>query len=224
MGMTLPLEFDGGHLFMRMGEQAWLVDTGAPQGFGRTDAISLDGMSFPVQREFMGLDADVLSGLVNRPTHGLLGADVLNELDMRLDVARSVVELSRSGLDVEGESLPLTFVMGVPVVTAEIDGEAMSMFFDTGAQVSYWQGEGLDQHEPAGMLSDFYPGFGAFETETFTVPVALGTRSFTLRCGQLPPLLGMTLMMAGSSGIIGNEVLLSRTACYMARRSRLVLS
>jgi hypothetical protein len=55
------------------------------------------------------------------------------------------------------------------------------------------------------------------------VPVALGEVNYTLRCGTLPALLGMTLMMAGTAGIVGNAVLTGRTVGYFPRRCVLVL-
>jgi hypothetical protein len=219
----MPLELSAGHLFLHDGDRRYLLDTGAPQSFGDEAGLTLDGQSFALQPEFMGLSAGVLSDLVQQRADGLLGADVLNQLDLRLDVAGGVVELSRAPMDGVGEGLPLRFAMGVPIVRASMGGEEASMFFDTGAQLSYWQASELRRFEPAGQMSDFYPGFGTFETDTFRVPVRLGGRMHSVRCGQLPAMLGMSLMVVGSSGIIGNEVLQNHVAYYLARRSLLVL-
>ena len=41
--------------------------------------------------------------------------------------------------------------------------------------------------------------------------------------GTLPGLLGMTLMMAGAQGIIGNQILTNRVVGYFPRRRLLVL-
>jgi hypothetical protein len=72
-------------------------------------------------------------------------------------------------------------------------------------------------------MLDFYPGFGEFETATHHVPVSLGSLSETLRCGCLPGLLGMSLMMADTQGILGNAILYGRTAGYFPRRGILSL-
>ena len=224
MSTTMTLTSSAGHLFLHDGERRYLLDTGAPQSFGEHATLTLDGQRFAVQEEFMGLTAGVLSDLVAQRTDGLLGADVLNQLDLRFDVAGGVVELSRAPLEATGESVPLRFAMGVPIVRASMGGESASLFFDTGAQLSYWQASELQGFEPAGQMSDFYPGFGTFETDTFSVPVSLGARTMVVRCGQLPAMLGMSLMVVGCSGIIGNEVLQTGTAYYLARRSQLVLS
>ena len=49
-----------------------------------------------------------------------------------------------------------------------------------------------------------------FQTETHTVDIRVGKSSFRLRCGSLPGLLGMTLMMAGTEGILGNQIVAQR--------------
>ena len=55
---------------------------------------------------------------------------------------------------------------------------------------------------------------GAFETDSHQVPVRVGEMDFTLRCGRLPALLGATLMMAGTHGILAGRVV-----GYFPRRS-----
>jgi hypothetical protein len=55
------------------------------------------------------------------------------------------------------------------------------------------------------------------------VPFALGHGIHTLRCGQLPGLLGMSLMMADVQGILGNAILERKTVGYFPRRNMLSL-
>jgi hypothetical protein len=55
------------------------------------------------------------------------------------------------------------------------------------------------------------------------VPVSIGGIAFTLRCGTLPGLLGMTLMMASTEGIVGNAILSNRSVGYFPRRRVMVL-
>jgi hypothetical protein len=113
--------------------------------------------------------------------------------------------------------------MGIPIVTARIGGHDYRMFFDTGAQISYFQGDLRTEFPPAGRVTDFYPGVGQFQTDTNDVPVSLAGVAFTLRCGVLPGLLGMTLMMAGTKGIVGNAILRDRIVGYFPRRRTMIL-
>lgn len=72
-------------------------------------------------------------------------------------------------------------------------------------------------------MADFFPGVGSFETATHSVPATLAGVPFTLRCGSLPGLLGMTLMMADVEGIIGNKVMRTRKIGFYPRRGLLSL-
>ena len=98
------------------------------------------------------------------------------------------------------------------------------MFFDTGAQISYFQGDSLSKFPAEGTVQDFYPVIGEFSTDTFRIPIKIGRAQYPLRCGQLPTLLGMSLMLAGTQGIIGNELLQGRVVGYFPRRRWLILS
>ena len=71
MSTTMTLTSSGGHLFLHDGDRRYLLDTGAPQSFSEHATLTLDGQRFAVQREFMGLTADVLSDLVAQHTDGL---------------------------------------------------------------------------------------------------------------------------------------------------------
>ena len=113
--------------------------------------------------------------------------------------------------------------MGIPIIQTNINGVTHPMFFDTGAQISYFQSQTLSTFPSVGTVTDFYPGIGQFQTETYLVDVTIGTKTYKLRCGALPELLGRTLMMAGTAGIIGNEILSNRIVGYFPKSKQLVL-
>jgi hypothetical protein len=220
---TNPLILENGHPFITLSEGTFLLDTGAPTSFGRASPIRLDGQSFSLPPSYMGLTAQVLSTYVGHETDGILGADILNQFDVLIDLPKSRVCLSSVPLECDGEILPLDFCLGVPILEASVSGNSVRMFFDTGAQISYLQDDSLSSFPAEGSLTDFYPGIGQFSTDTFRTPIRLGRAEHQLRCGQLPPLLAMSLMLAGTVGIIGNEILRDRCAGYLPRRRRLVL-
>ena len=211
-----------GHLFVNIDGYEWLLDTGAPTSFG-TSQIAIERQDFSVPTNYMGLKAAQLSKFVNHHTVGIIGADVLNEFDILIDIKNERVSFSTEQIALDGEALKITDFMGIPIIQANISGADRRMFFDTGAQISYSQDESLDTFPSAGVVTDFYPGIGQFQTETYWVNATLGKMQYKLRCGSLPGLLGMTLMMAGTEGIIGNEILQDRVAGYFPRRQELVL-
>ena len=218
-----PLILENGHLFITLPEGTFLLDTGAPTSFGRVSSFSMDGQSFILPPVYMGLNAQVLSVYVGRETDGIVGADILNQFDILIDVPQSWITFSKTPLECSGEELVMEEFMGIPILSATIAGDSVRMFFDTGAQISYFQGDSLSSFPAEGSVTDFYPGFGQFSTDTFRIPLQIGSSRFELRCGQLPTLLGMALIMAGTEGIVGDEVLQGRVAGYFPRRQRLFL-
>jgi hypothetical protein len=113
--------------------------------------------------------------------------------------------------------------MGIPIVTIRVAESDYRMFFDTGAKISYFQDDSLSNFPPAGRVTDFYPGVGQFQTDTYQVEIALSGIVFSVRCGTLPGLLGVTLMMASTQGIIGNQILANRAVGFFPRRCALYL-
>jgi len=220
---TLPIIFKVGHLFVEIDGWLWLFDTGAPESFGDSNEITLDAQCFKLSNGYMGLSASTLSQFTGVECRGLIGTDVLGQFDHLLDVPSGTVTISTGDLDYTGKTLPLSEFMGIPILTARIAGSNYRMFFDTGPQISYFQENTITDFPSAGTVTDFYPGVGQFQTKTHQVQVGLGESTFTLRCGTLPGLLGATLMMAGTTGIIGNQIMENRVIAYFPRRKVLCL-
>ena len=200
----------------------WLLDTGAPASFGNERAVTIAGERFPVSGGHLGLTTETLSRFVAVECTGLLGADVLGHLDFVFDVPNQRIAISTGELECSGTAIDLDEYMGIPIAPVRIRGTDYRMFFDTGAQLSFFEHESLASFPVAGRVADFYPGLGQFETETHDVSVTLGGLDLTLRCGALPEGLGATLMMAGTNGIIGNQLLGDRRVGYFPRRHALV--
>lgn len=219
----LPIIFTGGHVFVELDGLLWLFDTGAPTSFGESDEIAIDAQRFRLSRRHLGLSAAALAKFTGVECHGLIGADILGEFDHILDVPGGSAILSTGDLAYTGQTIPLSDFMGIPILEAKIASRDYPMFFDTGAQISYFQDDKITDFPFAGAITDFFPILGEFQTETHNVPVGLGDSVFTLRCGTLPGLLGATLMMAGTSGIIGSQVMENRVVRYFPRRKLLCL-
>ena len=128
-------------------------------------------------------------------------------------------------MQVEGTRVPITdFVMGVPIVAARIADSDYRMFFDTGAQFSFFQDDSISDFPATGKVTDFYPGAGPFETDTHQVDLSLGDLSLTLRGGTLPGFLGDLLKSANAQGIVGNESMRGRVSGYFPRRNGIYFS
>ena len=68
--------------------QPWLLDTGSPSSFGDAGVITMDGQKFPVASDYMGLSGKLLSGYLGQSVAGLIGADILNSIDVVVDIER----------------------------------------------------------------------------------------------------------------------------------------
>lgn len=219
----LPLQLQNNHVFITLDDALWLLDTGAPTSFGSMRRLTLAGEHFDINSNYLTLTAEDLSRFIDVPCKGLLGADVLSRFDHIFDIVAGNLTISTTELVHNGQELHIDEFMGIPIVTAHVEDSDYRMFFDTGAQISYFQHDSLIQFPPAGELTDFYPGIGRFQTDTYQVPMSLGNVSFTLRCGLLPSLLGATLMLPSVKGIIGNSILHDRIVGYFPRRHKLIL-
>ncbi len=220
---TLPIVFRDGHLFVEIDGWLWLFDTGAPESFGESNEITLDAQCHRLSNGYMGQSASTLSQFIGVECRGLIGTDILGKFDHLLDASSGTVTISTGDLEHTGRTLPLSESMGIPILTARIASSDYRMFFDTGAQISYFQEDTITDFPSAAAFTDFYPGIGQFQTDTHQVQVGLGDCAFTLRCGTLPDLLGATLMIAGTSGIIGNQIMENRVIGYFPRRNVLCL-
>jgi hypothetical protein len=216
-----PLQLSEGHLFLEVDGDRWLIDTGAPASFGRSGAV-IDKRRFEVSAASAGLDATTLSGMVKVECQGLFGADVLSHFDWILDPGRGVARVSAGELAHQGDRVAVETFMDIPIVEAGIGAGSCRMFFDTGAQISYLGGDRLGAWPARGRTTDFYPGLGEFEVEVHEVEIGLGGARRQVRCGALPALLQGMLTMAGTAGIIGNEILTDRVTGYFPRRRLLV--
>lgn len=220
----LPLAFSSGHLLVTIEGKPWLLDTGSPVSFGDADAISLGGQEFAVASDYMGLSGKLLSGYLGQSVTGLIGADILNRVDVAVNAVLGLANFTSDTFDLQGDVLQMEEFMSIPIIEVKIGDQMHRMFFDTGAQISYFQGDALSKFPKRGVVKDFFPGMGEFETETHDVTASIGAMEFMLRCGRLPGLLGLTLGLASTAGIVGNEVCAGRTVGYFARRGILVFA
>jgi len=217
------LVFRNNHLYVEIEGALWVYDTGADSSFGNR-STGLLGPKEDIADLYAGqFSAADISGFLGETVAGIIGADIINRYDHIIDLKTSRLIVSDGDLTSEGFVQPLEFFMGVPMLKANIGGAAHSLFFDTGAQISYFQGTAPVDAVDAEDLEDFFPMVGAFRTQTKHINVGLNGLSHTLRCGKLPGMMGMALSMANVSGILGNEVMRGRVTAFYPRRQQLVL-
>ena len=133
------------------------------------------------------------------------------------------VTFSKNSINLEGDVLPIDSFMGIPIIKVNILDTEYSMFFDTGAQISYFQSPSLKDFPSNGIIKDFYPVIGEFETETYLIDLDIGSSKYKLISGSLPTLLSETLMMASVQGIVSNELMKDKIIGYFPKRHQIVI-
>jgi len=221
---TYPLLLEKKHLFLILNDQRWLIDTGSPASFGISETLNISNQTFNLANSYGTLNAQELSSHIDLDIVGLIGVDVLNEFDILFDMKKYEISFSEAELSLDGEHIPIDSFMGIPIILTSINRVDRRMYFDTGAQISYCQDESLKDFPSNASVTDFYPGVGEFETETYLLDMRIGTKDHTIVCGSLPTQLNETLMMASVDGIISNEIMENCIVGYFPRRKQIVFN
>jgi 2-polyprenyl-3-methyl-5-hydroxy-6-metoxy-1,4-benzoquinol methylase len=153
---------------------------------------------------------------------GLIGADILNEFYISINLSEQYIEISKNKVELDGHSIEISDFMGIPIIPVTIHGQIRRMFFDTGAQISYFQDDAIESFPCVGHMSDFFPGYGEFETDIYSAQTVIGDKTFSINYGRLPTMLGLNLKMANVDGIIGNEILQDLSVAYHPKQSQLI--
>ncbi len=224
----LFVSLQNGHIFVEIDHgELWLLDTGSPMSFGKYN-LDFEGEKFILSNHFQGLTVEVLAQSVGVGNcYGLIGSDILGKFDHLIDVTGNIfshcLTISKTELIYDGQTVLLSELCGIPVLAVRIGDVDYRMFFDTGAQLSYFQDNSLLQYPPAGIFTDFHPSIGQFQVETYQVPVKIGNVDFTLRCGRPPSKLATLLKMNNIQGIVGNQIFSNQIVGYFPRRRKLIL-
>ncbi|MFH1005732.1 MAG: hypothetical protein V1781_09635 [Bacteroidota bacterium] len=192
-----------GHPIIKDGENIILIDTGAPSTIHSSDSLTFCSASHGCSKNYMGLTASKISEMLGTEITTLLGADILSDYKIMFDYKNEVVEFNKQEIAFEGTEIGISNFMGMPIIELYIDNQKLKFFLDTGAKLSYLSNTITSRYESIGTDEDFYPGVGNFETECFEISTRFGEENFTVKYGNLPSLLQMTLMLGGTNGIIG---------------------
>jgi hypothetical protein len=90
-----------GHLLAVIGDQRALLDTGFPISFGQCGSITLWGREFTISKE-ASPTTEELSKLIETAFSVVLGADVLSQLDFRINLPEMEITFSENFGDIGG--------------------------------------------------------------------------------------------------------------------------
>lgn len=194
------------HILVEIEDNIALVDTGAPYSVGRNSEINILGKDYNLSSDYLGITVDKISEYIGTNIDILLGADILSDMYFQINLQDKLLCMDRTLIDIDGETMSVELFMNIPLIEFEIRGQKIRAFLDTGAKLSYLDPELTKDYESIGTETDFYPGVGQFSTPTYEVPITLLDQEYRVVFGNLPELLQMTLMMANTNGILGNDL------------------
>ena len=225
---TYQLVREKDHLFVTLPDGSrQLLDTGAGYSLGAAGSVTVAGVTVPVTQRYLGASVRRLRKLVGADFSGLLGLDVLGQLDAVYDLPAGTVTFSRRPvLAVQGEAVSLRAgPFGLPLFTGWVRGRPRTWALDTGAQLSYFlpEEDDLSVFPFAGKAPDFFPLTGKYTVDTYRVPVTLGESNLEvkLKAAVPPRLLGK--LLSGWGGLVGSELFVGRKVGFFPLRKQLVV-
>ena len=218
----LPIGFTTGHIIMIWEGRSILLDTGAPFSIGADAAWTFLGRPVSLRRDYNGLTIEQFRKAAREPRLDvILGMDVLNRYNFVIDKA----EKSISFFTCETH-LPSCIEMHrekcIPVINVAVGSVQTPMFIDTGAKVSYGARQIVQKHHASGNAEDFYPGYGQFQTDLYSIPSVIGDERVNLNYGILPEHLG-ALLSAPVQGLIGAEIFNTHKVWFLMLQNQLGL-
>lgn len=199
------LQIRNGHLLFVVDGEPTLLDTGVPVSFGKEGDWYFMNETHHLAADYLGVTPELIASQIHTSVDRVVGCDILKKFHVTLNVAEGRLHFSEDALYNYDHSVTMQEFMGVPFTSVDVAGENSEMFIDSGAQLSYVSQKLAAGFPKVGRQKDFYPGFGEFETDVFQVEMTLDGHKFSLRCGQLPNLLEMSLLVIGKTGILGVE-------------------
>jgi hypothetical protein len=212
---SYPYTIHDGHFIIETGEQRWLLDTGSPVSVGDVP-IKMGAEEFTPSSSFMGVTINALQEMVGTQFDALVGMDLLKTNSFYLNKGNKSnqnIRFDADPINFSGTTVGMQLTMGIPSLPTKIGAEDTTLFFDTGAKLTYLPARLLEGLEQAGECADFYPGIGKFTTLLYKVKIDFGAGEREVDVGILPELLETMFAVANVEGVLGNSAWEKESVC-----------
>ena len=216
-----------GRLLAVIGDQRALLDTGFPFSFGQCSSITLRGREFAISKEASPTTGE-LSELIETAFSLVLGADVLSQLDFRIDLPEMEITFSDSFVDIGGITVPLRIIKGLPILSARLPNGEFPFLISTGMKFSFLHSSIASATPVVGKGFDFIPSMGKlegtkFETDLRRVKINVREKDLKLSFGVLPEFIEESALKGfGVMGILGAELFARSPVVFSCRRQELI--
>ena len=216
-----------GRLLAVIGDQRALLDTGFPFSFGQCSSITLRGREFAISKEASPTTGE-LSELIETAFSLVLGADVLSQLDFRIDLPEMEITFSDSFVDIGGITVPLRIINGLPILSARLPNGEFPFLISTGMKFSFLHSSIASATPVVGKGFDFIPSMGKlegtkFETDLRRIKINVREKDLKLSFGVLPEFIEESALKGfGVMGILGAELFARSPVVFSCRRQELI--
>lgn len=210
MFTNCPFKLINEHPILMYKGQNILVDTGSPVSIHPSGSFVIGDNEFSVQSSAPFVSIQYISEKVGCEIHGLLGMDVINSMPMMFSLKDGSMFFDDDAeYSTHFKKFPLSLLSGgLVAITISVNGKEANMIVDSGAPISYIRSDFVAGLESAGIMEDFSPFIGNFQTDTFIceVDTMMNQNVYKQRFGIPPQIISMTLDMLNVDGVIGIEL------------------
>lgn len=207
MYQTFEVEVYRGHLIMKCCGKDVLLDTGSPWTLGSGETLEFMGKTVYCEKGGQMYNIDSVRQLLGRDIDVLMGMNVLDGMCMLVDLTADEVTFSDEPLTLENAvtiflERPNNFV----TIRAEVSGMPVNLVVDTGAQLSYLNGQYIAGLDPIGTHKDFHPLMGHYEVPIYGMPVNIAGRDLDVVWGEATPGVSALISPIGADGVLGYDL------------------
>lgn len=207
MPISFPLVLENGYPVADVAGTRVLIDTGSPASIGKPgNAFEFDGTAHTLVTSHIGQTVERISTSVQVSFDVLIGNDLLQRKAFAIDYRGGQFVWDLASLPEQGVALNLKDKMGIPSLSAQVNGRNAQLIVDTGATKAYLNESftrGLDE---VGSIEDFSPVFGAIQSPAYSAELTGLGEPFACEFGNLPFGVQQMLNSLGVDGIVGQDV------------------
>jgi hypothetical protein len=174
----------GGYLILHDDDARLLLDTGAPISFGKR-LEGTPGVAPTPPQEVAGLTTEWLADKIGCHIDGVIGAEVLLTKTLHIDPVAQRVRFTDECRD-PADGIHLRHMCNVPIVDVTFGDAVIPTIFDTGAPLGFVPKHMTRDLAPIGVVREFYPFYGWFDTDRYELPVRIENLEEIQRFGVLP--------------------------------------
>lgn len=218
------IQWHNGYPLIHSGSDVILVATGSPTTIHITRQFQFMGQMHQVVTQYNNTDIPILQRWIHPKMTTMLGMDIMSKCSVFFDLAGGMIRFDdMKPCHLFSRPFGIRTDRGVPVLQAIVNGHKIEAYLESAAKVSYLRKTLIGDREPSGVQSDFFPGYGNFDTKTWKLPTSVEAYDCEVEYGVLHHPLSTLLEGAGPKGILGIDFLRQFKVCLDVRNRQMTI-